>query len=472
MIDPEGGLFRFHLPTLERLGHLVIWRDTRTTYGIDYWAYLGIVLVGLAIVGGWVALRGRLGPERRRLAWAVAPGLGACFVLYNPVVRDVMYIVFFVGILAALGLEWLAVAVRPGSRLLLITATVLLIDVASTSVQPVARSDKQFLIDAGLYLARIAPDERIAEIDLGSDGSPAVNVGPGSGPLSAYATVQRIAGHHNMAATHVHNYAVTILEMMERDLRRDRRVAEPTLSLLRLLNVTRIICFTATAVGCPDSYAQAAAEGPLGRVVHVADGSPVVFSRHLVALAPPPGFDKPMLWAEDYENVPANPVVQRIEDYLGRYLQEAGIVWSSRMAAALPVRSVAPVGQSNDSDDAAWHAALSRYAVSLQGETMRIEASGPGYAQLTHPWYPASVVRINGRTVTPFEGAFDLLVVPLETGVNDIDVEPMTTPLRLYSAAASAAMLLFAGLVAAFLALAEKRTGRRDRVDVRPTRSV
>ena len=74
MIAPESAFFRLHLPTLERLSYLVLWRNTRTTWGIDNWAYLGLVQVGLASVGGIVAVCGRLGRRTAGLPWQSCQG--------------------------------------------------------------------------------------------------------------------------------------------------------------------------------------------------------------------------------------------------------------------------------------------------------------------------------------------------------------------------------------------------------------
>jgi hypothetical protein len=457
MIDPGGGgLLRLHLPTWPRLLELLIWHNTRVPGGTDYWDYLGFVLIVLAIAGCLSAWRSRLGAEHRRLALAVLPGLALSFFLYNPVVRDVIFMLFFVGILAALGLELLG---RAGSRMTLAIAVALILDVASTSVQPVARRDKGFLIDAGRYLARVAPDERIAEIGLMRDGSFSVDIGPGAGPLSAYAMVQRVAGAHNMAATRIHNFAVTILETAADDLRRDGRVSASTLRLLGLLNVTRIICFSPTAAGCPESFAQASTDGPLGRVIRIPGASPVMFSRSLVKLTPPTGLEKPMLWAEAFTK--ASPTtrdsrIARIDDFLKTYLHEAGISSESHLALALPVRGI-PTGESAVADGDTWHPVLAQYNVSLETVKMQIIADGDGYVQLSHPWYPGNEVSINGRRITPLQGALGFLVLPTQAGVNNIEIRPATTPVRYYSAMASLSMLIIACLSATLLALRRPR---------------
>ena len=49
MIEPENGLFGFRLPTLSRISQLFLWHITRQNWGTDYWAYLGLGLIILAL---------------------------------------------------------------------------------------------------------------------------------------------------------------------------------------------------------------------------------------------------------------------------------------------------------------------------------------------------------------------------------------------------------------------------------------
>jgi hypothetical protein len=185
-------------------------------------------------------------------------------------------------------------------------------------------------------------------------------------------------------------------------------------------------------------------------VIPIADSGPVIFSRRLASLAPPAKLDKPMLWAGDFEGNTPTPQISGIEDFLDRYLRDADIAWASHLAVSLPVRDV-PAG-SPAASGGPFQAALDDYSVSLQTVSLRITASGKGYAQLSHPWYPGTELRLNGKAITPLQGAFDLMVVPLDPGGNDIEVGPVTTPVRRYSALASAASLVMVCCFAALLA--------------------
>lgn len=461
MIDPAGGFFHWHWPSGRRLLHLLFWWNSFTEGGTDYWAYVGIVLFGLALFGAIAVLRGRVGQDRRLLAASVAPGLVASLFLANPVVRDVMFIVFFLGILAGIGLEHAARAARPRSRVVLWLAIALIADVAGTSVQPVARTDKEFLIDAGRYLARIAPNERMAAMEIERNGTLHASIGPAGGPVTEYGLVQRVAGVHNMAATRVHNYGVTILEMAADELRRGGVLGEHTLSLLRLMNVTRIVCFTPTAAGCPQHFLGAREEGPLGRVIHLPDASPVVFSRRLVPLAPPPGLDKPMLWADSFDaGVPPQQVSETV-DRLDDYIRKLGLARTGNMRAALPVRSLGS-WTPDLPDDQPWHPRLTTYQVSLQSVSMEITSDGSGYAQLSHPWYPGNQLRVDGTVVQPLQGTLNLLVVPVHAGVNSIDIEPASTAIR-HNSALAATLVFGITIGSALLMGIRERRQRRDR---------
>jgi hypothetical protein len=113
------------------------------------------------------------------------------------------------------------------------------------------------------------------------------------------------------------------------------------------------------------------------------------------------------------------------------------------VAAALPVRQLA-AGSPDVPSSADWQPRVTHYEFGLERVAIDIASNAPGYAQLAHPWYPASEVRINGQRVVPLEGSLGLIVVPLTTGDNKIEIHPIVTPIRLASAIVSAVALVLA----------------------------
>jgi hypothetical protein len=442
MISPELGIYHFRIPTLNRLALLVVWQNTRMPGGTEWWAYLGIVFVALALFGACCAM---VPPTRRahgKLALVTFLCLLLSFTLYTPVVRDIIFVTFFAGIFAAIGMERLLNLGKPESRLPLLVFVALLVDAASTSVQPLARTDKQYFITAGEYLASAAPNDRVIEAVINRDGSFGFDIGPNATPLSYYTTIPRVAGYHNLAATHVHNFAETIVKMAEQDLRNDGHLASGTEILLGILNASRIVCFGSAANGCPKSFMTAISEGPLGDVVQVPNAAPVLFSDKIVSLMPSAELEKPLLWNENYYTPGADPAVTAVERFLRRYLSTAGIDPATHTASALPVRAL----PSSPLFEAAGHGSSKRvvtgYSVSLEKVALRVESDAPGYVQVSYPWYPETEVLINGKKIVPLRGALDLMVLPLQQGTNEIEIRPATNPLRLGLAALSCFALL------------------------------
>ena len=446
MIEADGGLFRLHAPTLMRLGNLLMWRDTRTTWGYDYWAYLGLTLVVLGLLGAWTGLRGTAGPERRKLAIAVCACLPPALLLYNPVVRDVIFLFFFLSILVGIGAE--ALRFRHG-RVLLTVSLLVFADLFSTSVQPIARNDKGFALLAGETLQRTAPNERIVMIGVSPNGQLTADVGPDADPLSFIATVQRLAGNHNMAATRVHNYAISAAKAAERDLQRDGVLSASTRRILGLLNVTRIICQSSVRSGCPASVRDAIEELGLGRVVRIA-GTPVVFSQHLAELSPEAGIDKPMIWEGDFGHAEAAPRLEKIMTVLQRVADAEQIDPETGLAKTILIRghSVEPAL------DPAWRPRLTAYAVGLERISLTIVSNGSGYVQIAHPWFPATAVFVDGRPVEMIQGTIGLLVIPVDPGEHQIEIVPVTTPIR---QAAAALSFVGIGLTLAGTAFASRR---------------
>ncbi len=454
MIEPESGFFRLQVPALARLLHLLVWRDTRTTWGVDYWAYLGLgaVIFGAAGVAGLIA--GRLRQELRGPALSALACLVVCFFLWNPVVRDVLFLLFFLAMLAAIGLDWLIGGGRLSARVLLAVTILIVADLASTSVQPVARTDKGFLLDAGRYLERTAPDQRVVEISVDQSGKLNAVIGPSGGPMSYDATVQRVAGNHNMTATRLHNYLVTTAKDSERELTDTKQLSPETRTALGVFNVGRLVCASSIDNGCPPSLHDATDDKVLGPVVPIT-ATPVLFSRTLVPFTPDPHFGKPMLWEEDFSAPASQPRIAAIDEVMRQFLDIEKPDLTTRMAAALAIQGTPP--EHPPGADHPWHPVLLNYSVGLDTVRLTVETDEPGYVQLSHPWFPSMRVTVNDQAVQPLRGAIDLMVVPIQPGRSTITLRDGWTPVRRISAFISVLGVLLA-LGAAAIA---KRWGPR-----------
>ena len=455
MIEPEGALFGVHLPTARRLLNLVLWRNTRTTTGIDYWAYLGLGLVVFGAAGLVGLARRRLRPGAGGAAIPACVALALCLVLFNPVVRDIVFILFFVGILAALGLDWLLDSPLLAGRRLLAAVLVAVADLASTSVQPVLRNDKGFLVDAGLMLERTAPSQRVIELGVLPNGGLGADLGPGGGPSSYYANIQRIAGNHNMAATRAHNYLLTTAQQVEADLLATGELAPETKALLALFNVGHVICNSPVANGCPGIVKRAVADPVLGR--HLAfPASPALFSQRLVQMPGLPELEKPMLWPWEYQDEARKPHVTALRAALRRVVEAEQVTPGSPTAAAIMVQDVPPT-MAGPAGGPPARVQFRNHAVTLDRVGLEVEADAPGWVQMAHPWFPSTIVTVNGQQVTPLRGTLDLMVVPVPAGISTIGLQDGPTPVRRASVWVSLACLGLLGAASAWLAWRDRR---------------
>ncbi len=360
MIEPEGAAFGLRLPTADRLLDLVLWRNTRTTWGIDYWAYLGAgpLLFGLAGLVGLIR-----GPRAAAARGVVLPAL-ACLLLglflFNPVVRDVIFILFFLGIAAASGLDWLQQRGVLTGRGLLLAVAVALLDLASTAVQPVMRNDKQFLIEAGRVLERTTPPTRVVQLEIGPDGRLEADLGPDGGPVSYRSAVQRIAGNHNMAATRLHNVLLVTAKQVEIELQTNGTLSDDTRAMLAMLDVGRVICTSPVANGCPAEIEDAVEDKVLGRHLRTL-GRPALFSQHLVRMEPAEGVQKPMLWPGDLVDSADTPRLRAIRGLLHQVVATEAAE-GGPVAAAIPVRAV-PEGIGPQPVAPGWAPSVLDYAV-------------------------------------------------------------------------------------------------------------
>ena len=437
MIEPEGGFFRAHLPTAQRLLNLVLWRNTRTTWGIDYWAYLGLGLLAFSLWGFIAAARGRgRDSVAGRMVLPAAICLLPCLVLYNPVVRDVMFIALFLGLVAAFGIERALTTRGQGAIFLVIFA---MADLASTAVQPVARTDKRFLVDAGRALEAASPPARFLQLDVPAGEKPGpylANSGPDGGPMSYEATPQRIAGNHDLAAPRVHNLVTSVAKQAEYELQATGRLTPTTRTLLGAYDVARIVCTSSIAMGCPPAIEGTRPEPGLGPVLPI-PAAPVLFAPALMQVELPPGTEKPMLKPEDYTEAQGRPRIEAIAAALARLAEDARFDIPARHARAIPVLEAPPAASGAEGS-----LEVLGYTVGLERVELRLRATSPGFVQVSHPWFPSTLVLVNGAAVQPMRGALGLIVLPVAAGETTIVLDDGPTRVRTLSAVLSLAGLL------------------------------
>jgi len=250
--------------------------------------------------------------------------------------------------------------------------------------------------------------------------------------LSYYATVQRVAGNHNMAATRMHNFLVATTKLAEGDLRAAGEVTHETRSLLALFNVGRVICHTSIANGCPTAIHDTDNDAVLGRYIRLSS-TPVVFSQRLVTLTLPPDLEKPMLWPDDYAPYASHARINAIDAALHRFLEVEVLDLPNRKARAIAVRE-RPLASNVSGTGIPWHPVIADYAVGLDTVKLRVEADAPGYVQLSHPWLPSTKVAVNGAVIEPLRGTIEMMVVPIQQGISVIELHEGWTTIRWISA--------------------------------------
>lgn len=449
MIEPDGPIFQWQWPTVHRLLDLIVWRNVRTNWGVDYWAYMGLGVIVFGSAGIALLASGRLRGTMRGTALAACACLAFGLVLHNPVVRDIIFLMVFLGLLAAIGLDWLLDRPVLAGRGLLLAACVMIADLASTSIQPVARTDKGFFLDAGRRLEQIAPNERIVQLGVTPDDGVDADMGPDGSAISYYSTVQRIAGNHNMGATRLHNFLAATAKQVQADLLANGLLSPDTRARLGVFNVTRVICNTSIANGCPTWMHDTQDDPVLGQFIPVI-ASPVLFSQHLVSFGPQAGLEKPMLWPTDYLAAVFRPRIAAINQSMLDFLKAEDPDLATRSARAIAVRGDVPnIDQSAAA--APWHPSLTEYAVGLDTVSLQVQSDGAGYVQLAHPWFPSTIVTVNGTATKPLRGALDLMVLPIGRGLSVIQLHEGWTAIRRLSLLATLAGLVLS--MAAALAL-------------------
>lgn len=420
--SPE--MFHWLWPDMEYFKNLLSWRNVGVGFGTSSEAYVGLSVFLLALLGLGRSLTAPSSHERlRNLVFASAIGLLFSLFLRGPHVRDIVFTLFFLAVLAAVGANAILETGWLGKRAPALLLTILLVDIGSTAVQPIARTDKDYFRLGAAYLSQTSPTERVLQSYSGGKAI-SLSIGPSGSPLLRY-PVQQLIGAHSLEATLGHNFVAAIIKRAEHDLRKMEPLSESTQSLLGTLNVTRLINDTGSGFGFSEAFPGAESEGLLGRVIKITGATPFIFSQRLVEYGPQPDLEKPILWNEHFEEPEHATRIAAINTYLDNTLKIMQRVGAATTAEAIPIRvGQAPSGQDGRLPAEKVKATLVTYRVGIDRIILTLQSSHAGYAQLSHPWYPFMIVTRNGQRIEPLRSSLDMMVVTVEPGTNVYQITP------------------------------------------------
>jgi len=432
MMYQEPELLVWATPTLEYLKKLLVWSNTYAGAKAGSAAYLGLTVVVLGLLGAWQAFSKSREPAIRNFARLILIVALLSLGLRGAHVRDIIFTLFATAALAAVAVHAL-IEFLPQTRLPAILLALLLLDIGTTAIQPLARTDKAYFDTGAFYLLDTAPTQRILMTNSRA-GELSASIGPGGPPLH-YFPVQQLIGAHSLTATLAHNYVAAIIKMAEHDLQNNQALSKDTESLLDMLNVGRIINDKGAGFGLPASIHNAIPDGPLGLVIKPAHPFPLVFSRNLTEQKEEVGLGKPLVWNEDLS---VQPSAQGTRLFASMRQQLTRMAFDPVTHSALtilthPGKKPDWVKSLTATEPAGWHGNITNYQVSLDRIRLTVDSRLDGYVQIGHPWYPYLKTSWNGKPIESQRSQMNLMVLPVRSGVNDYLVTAERSSTRIIS---------------------------------------
>lgn len=426
------------LPDWDYVRNLLVWNPGKAGEGPVNAAYLGLSLVLLALVGAFRSFS-RGVPRQMPLFLAL---LVLFFFLRGNHVRDIYFTLFFLCLLAAAGVQ---VLIGTSARRIWVAliAAIVFVDLLSTGIQPIARRDKAFLVQASDALGEAGSPERV--IVVGGASPFTVPIGPGGGVLS-YGRVPLLIGAHSMAATTAHNYIAIGLDAVKRDLDETGRLGKPTRDILHLMRVGKVIHAGSSRLGDWDVPALNADDPHLGRHVDLDPPAVVVTQRLDVLDVDYESADKPIIW---YEYLEDNlPQVGAAKHIVGRVVSAMGLSADGREADTVLIRP----GQVASPPPSRPGAACEPLGggIDYQVLAFRLDCARAAYLRLPVPFHPDLEISVDGHPVPVLRSALNFSVIAVDAGLHELRVVARPSSLRLAGMAFSgtvAGLLVFLGLV-------------------------
>jgi hypothetical protein len=429
-------LWRFGLPTADYLNHLLIWRAWRN-FTPDSSAYLGITTVILALLGLYGAWRDPHSVADRRTLLLIFALLILSVFTWAEFVRNIIFVLSFASVLAGFGAGFVlnrSPRIRSGPAILL---ALLLLDLGSTAVQPLGRTDLTAIEEAGYFLAGQRPPTRtlVGNIENGrfipqdSNGQTLLQLYP----------AEFVTGVDYGLVPHAHVFGDLAGSLVEADFDTHHELQQNTREFLCLLRVGQIVAIRKTEMGLPDSMKSTEVDGPLGRVVKTHCSYQVIFSTALSSAG-----DRAVTFSSrgDAEEL------QRLRSFLADALSQMDFDPRIGTASHILVRGTAD-GAPAPAEAKPPH--VEDYAVSSGAINICLSAASDGYVRLSHPWYPRLRVTRNGRLIEPLRDFMDFIVIPVVAGESSITILPMAEPAQIVGNRISLAALFALIGLAVFL---------------------
>ena len=420
-------LISLAIPSLAYLRQLLTWSAWRTNFpGAQ--AYLGIVSVLLATGAmGNGLLRSVAGkriitmdgtaenveqPSRRSAVPLLAVLFGLSLVLRGAHVRDIMFTLLFTALLAGCGAEVLLTRLRAYRFAPALLLGLMVLDLGSTSVQPIARTDKGWQDAAGTYLAEQAIPTRTLNATI-VDGK---LVPDDAWSILLWYPAEFLTGGHVEMATPVWTYSQLAQILAEEDLNGLGHLRPQTRDLLCLIRIGRIVGMDRTSMGLP-KFMDGEEEGPLGRVVKTACPYQLVFAPVLTT-ADFPGLDPHL----DYRTDRDTRRLPEFRVFLKRMLSAMGLDPATGNASTILVREAVPAAPTTPATGSAPIIRLERYRVTSDRVHIAFSSASQGFVRVSHAWHPALSVTLNGQAATVYRDIMGFIVVAVPAGQSTLEI--------------------------------------------------
>lgn len=419
-MENPGSLISFVSPKLESLSYLLLWHYGNTGPGSNFFAYMGLSVLALAALNVYHLKDAT--PDQRRLLAVLLILWVLSFFLTGPHIRQSTFILLFTAILAGIGVSritWKENSTMPALLILL-----LLLDLGTIAIQPVARTDKEYFATGAEELSRNHASERVL-ISASYSGDFGISIWDG-GPMMSY-PVQQLGVPFAYSVPMSHNYVAAAVKQAEHDLQLNKKLSKSSLDMLSLLNVGYIVNDNGKNLGFSEQYLETVYVDALGKAIPIAGATPVVFSTVLDDKIPEKILDKPILWDEEFV-LPYPTRTGKVYKFLKSVIDEMGFDPESRTVSKIFIREASPIPKSESKGPLA--ARILDYKVDIGEVILKVESEDAGWARLAHAWYPALEVIHNGIKIEAFQDAIGQIVVPVVSGINEYSLTPTLTPLR------------------------------------------